>query len=72
VAYHSAKRVTNDLAFNQTMQKKSILPRNQNEVDLMQLTIASMCSPLRAVWWSTQVKGPVTLAMASMCSPGEL
>jgi len=37
VAYHSAKRVTNDLAFNQTMQKKYVLPRNQNEVDLMQL-----------------------------------
>jgi len=37
VAYHSAKRVTNDLAFNQTMQKKFVLPRNQNVVDLMQL-----------------------------------
>ena len=37
MAYHSAKRVTNDLAFNQTMQKKSVLPRDQNVIDLMQL-----------------------------------
>jgi len=65
MAYHSAKRVTNDLAFNQTMQKKFVLPRNQNVVDLMQLAS-------RAVWWSTHVKGLVTLAIASMCSPGEL